>query len=94
MTENGHSLDRDGAGRCGATKPVDVRRRTALPRPVLLVDDLIVDLGSRLPRHIRWAALSFLPFCRDFDQFATGILFAAADPMMYWPNPAFRLKMF
>ena len=59
---------------------------------------LIVDLrllGFIRPLPIR-AALAFLPFV--IVGFAinmlTGIMFFAADPMMYWPNPAFRLKMF
>src|SRR5580658_6846239 len=42
------------------------------------------------------AALDFLPFALlgFLINLATGIEFFTADPFMYWPNPAFRLKMF
>ena len=42
------------------------------------------------------AALDFLPFALIgfLINLATGIVFFTADPFMYWPNPAFRLKMF
>jgi len=59
---------------------------------------LIIDL--RLLGFLRQismrAALSFLPFViiGFVINLLTGILFFAADPMMYWPNPAFKLKMF
>ena len=40
-----------------------------------------------------------MPFCRlrslgFLINLATGIVFFSADPLMYWPNPAFKLKMF
>src|SRR5258708_30920688 len=42
------------------------------------------------------AALAFLPFATVgfVINLATGIEFFMADPFMYWPNPAFKLKMF
>jgi hypothetical protein len=58
---------------------------------------LIVDL--RLLGFLRGvpvrAAFAFLPFgiLGFLINFATGIEFFTADPFMYWPNPAFRLKM-
>src|SRR5712691_13293710 len=59
---------------------------------------LIVDLRILgFLRHISMrSALSFLPFVivGFVINMLTGILFFAADPMMYWPNPAFKLKMF
>ena len=59
---------------------------------------LIVDLRLLgFLRHISMrSALSFLPFAiiGFVINLLTGILFFTADPMMYWPNPAFRLKMF
>jgi hypothetical protein len=64
----------------------------------LLVGSLvIVDL--RLLGYLRGipirAALAFLPFAvvGFLINLATGIEFFTADPFMYWPNPAFRLKM-
>ena len=59
---------------------------------------LIVDL--RLLGYIRKipmrAALAFLPWVilGFVINFATGIGFFMTDPFMYWPNPAFKLKMF
>jgi hypothetical protein len=59
---------------------------------------LIVDL--RLLGYIRIvpmrAALAFLPFAivGFVINLLTGIEFFMADPFMYWPNPAFKLKMF
>jgi hypothetical protein len=59
---------------------------------------LIVDL--RLLGFIRGipirAALAFLPFVivGFLINLATGIEFFVSDPFMYWPNPAFKLKMF
>jgi hypothetical protein len=59
---------------------------------------LIVDL--RLLGYIRGipmrAALAFLPFVivGFLINLATGIEFFMTDPFMYWPNPAFKLKMF
>jgi hypothetical protein len=59
---------------------------------------LIVDLRLLgFLRHISMrSALAFLPFAiiGFVINLLTGILFFTADPMMYWPNPAFRLKMF
>jgi hypothetical protein len=58
---------------------------------------LIVDL--RLLGFIRGVpmrtALAFLPFviAGFLINLATGIEFFVTDPFMYWPNPAFRLKM-
>jgi len=58
---------------------------------------LIVDL--RLLGYIRIvpmrAALAFLPFAivGFVINLLTGIEFFMADPFMYWPNPAFRMKM-
>lgn len=42
------------------------------------------------------AALDFLPFAvlGFLINLATGVEFFTADPFMYWPNPAFKLKMF
>ena len=59
---------------------------------------LIVDLrllGYIRPIPVR-AALAFLPFVivGFVINLLTGIVFFSADPMMYWPNPAFKLKMF
>ena len=59
---------------------------------------LVVDL--RLLGFIRSAptrtALNFLPFVivGFLINLATGIEFFVTDPFMYWPNPAFKLKMF
>jgi len=59
---------------------------------------LIVDLrllGYIRPIPVR-AALAFLPFVivGFVINLLTGIVFFSADLMMYWPNPAFKLKMF
>jgi hypothetical protein len=59
---------------------------------------LIVDL--RLLGYIRSipmkAALAFLPFVivGFVINLLTGVEFFMTDPFMYWPNPAFKLKMF
>jgi cytochrome bd-type quinol oxidase subunit 1 len=59
---------------------------------------LIVDL--RVLGYIRGipmrAALAFLPFVivGFLINLATGTEFFMTDPFMYWPNPAFKLKMF
>ncbi len=59
---------------------------------------LIVDLRllGFLRRISVRAALSFLPLViiGFVINLLTGVLFFAADPMMYWPSPAFRLKLF
>jgi hypothetical protein len=58
---------------------------------------LIVDL--RLLGFIRnvpiRTALAFLPFVivGFLINLATGIEFFVTDPFMYWPNPAFKLKL-
>ncbi len=58
---------------------------------------LIVDL--RLLGFIRGVpmrtALAFLPFVivGFLINLATGIEFFVTDPFMYWPNPAFKLKL-
>jgi hypothetical protein len=59
---------------------------------ILIVDLRLLGFLRRIP--IR-AALAFLPFviAGFLINFATGIVFFSADPMMYWPNPAFKLKM-
>src|SRR5437763_6353842 len=59
---------------------------------ILIVDLRLLGFLRRIP--IR-AALAFLPFviAGFLINLATGIVFFSADPMMYWPNPAFRLKM-
>src|SRR5580698_4608213 len=60
----------------------------------LLVVDLRL-LGFMRAVPIR-SALAFLPFAivGFLINLATGIAFFTNDPFMYWPNPAFRLKMF
>ena len=60
---------------------------------ILIVDLRLLGFLRRIP--IR-AALAFLPFviAGFLINLATGIVFFSADPMMYWPNPAFKLKMF
>jgi hypothetical protein len=59
---------------------------------ILIVDLRLLGFIRRVP--IR-AALAFLPFVivGFLINLATGILFFAADPLMYWPSPAFRLKL-
>jgi hypothetical protein len=59
---------------------------------LLVVDLRLLGFIRRIP--IR-AALAFLPFVLvGFAiNLATGIEFFAADPFMYWPSPAFKLKM-
>ena len=59
---------------------------------ILIVDLRLLGFIRRVP--IR-AALAFLPFviAGFLINLATGIVFFSADPMMYWPNPAFKLKM-
>jgi hypothetical protein len=60
---------------------------------ILIVDLRLLGFIRRVP--IR-AALAFLPFVivGFVINLLTGIVFFAADPMMYWPSPAFKLKMF
>src|SRR3954470_391962 len=59
---------------------------------LLIVDLRLLGFVRRVP--IR-AALPVLPFVLvGFAiNLATGIEFFAADPFMYWPSPAFKLKM-
>ena len=59
---------------------------------LLIVDLRLLGFIRRVPMR---AALAFLPFVLVgfFINLATGIEFFAADPMMYWPSPAFKLKM-
>ncbi len=60
---------------------------------ILIVDLRLLGFIRRVPVR---AALAFLPFviAGFLINLATGIVFFSADPMMYWPNPAFKLKMF
>jgi hypothetical protein len=60
---------------------------------LLIVDLRLLGLMRSVPVR---AALAFLPFAivGFLINLATGIGFFANDPFMYWPNPAFRLKMF
>src|SRR5262245_47775288 len=59
---------------------------------LLIVDLRLLGFLRRIPMR---AALAFLPFVLvGFAiNLATGIEFFAADPYMYWPSPAFKLKM-
>ena len=59
---------------------------------ILIVDLRILGFLRNISMR---SALSFLPFViiGFVINMLTGILFFAADPMMYWPNPAFKLKM-
>jgi energy-coupling factor transporter transmembrane protein EcfT len=60
---------------------------------ILIVDLRLLGFIRRIPVR---AALAFLPFVivGFLINLLTGIVFFSADPMMYWPNPAFKLKMF
>ena len=60
---------------------------------LLIVDLRLLGFVSRVPMR---AALAFLPFAivGFLINLATGIEFFVTDPFMYWPNPAFKLKMF
>ena len=60
---------------------------------LLVVDLRLLGFIRRVPMR---AALAFLPFTivGFLINLATGIEFFVTDPFMYWPNPAFRLKMF
>jgi uncharacterized membrane protein len=59
---------------------------------ILIVDLRLLGFIRRIPVR---AALTFLPFviAGFLINLLTGIVFFAADPYMYWPNPAFKLKM-
>lgn len=60
---------------------------------ILIVDLRLLGYIRRIPVR---AALAFLPFViiGFVINAATGVMFFFNDPMMYWPNPAFKLKMF
>jgi hypothetical protein len=60
---------------------------------ILIVDLRLLGFIRKVPVR---AALAFLPFVivGFVINLLTGILFFSADPYMYWPNPAFKLKMF
>jgi len=60
---------------------------------LLVVDLRLLGFIRRVPMR---AALAFLPFVivGFLINLATGIEFFVTDPFMYWPNPAFKLKMF
>ena len=60
---------------------------------ILIVDLRLLGFIRRIPVR---AALAFLPFVLVgfVINLLTGIVFFSADPMMYWPSPAFKLKMF
>jgi hypothetical protein len=60
---------------------------------LLIVDLRLLGYIRRIPMR---AALAFLPFviAGFLINLATGIEFFMTDPLMYWPNPAFKLKMF
>ncbi len=60
---------------------------------LLIVDLSLLGYIRRIPMR---AALAFLPFviAGFLINLATGIEFFMTDPLMYWPNPAFKLKLF
>jgi hypothetical protein len=60
---------------------------------LLIVDLRLLGYIRRIPMR---AALAFLPFviAGFLINLAAGIEFFVTDPLMYWPNPAFKLKMF
>ena len=60
---------------------------------LLIVDLRLLGLIRSIPMR---AALAFLPFVivGFVINLLTGIEFFMTDPFMYWPNPAFKLKMF
>src|SRR5258708_14408671 len=59
---------------------------------LLIVDLRLLGYIRRIPMR---AALAFLPFVivGFLINLATGIEFFVTDPFMYWPNPAFKLKL-
>lgn len=59
---------------------------------LLIVDLRLLGFIRRVPMR---AALAFLPFVivGFLINLATGIEFFVTDPFMYWPNPAFKLKL-
>ena len=60
---------------------------------LMIVDLRLMGYIRRVPMR---AALAFLPFVilGFLINLLTGIEFFMTDPFMYWPNPAFKLKMF
>ena len=60
---------------------------------LLIVDLRLLGFIRRVPMR---AALAFLPFAivGFLINLVTGIEFFVTDPFMYWPSPAFKLKMF
>src|SRR5262249_20401912 len=60
---------------------------------LLIVDLRLVGSIRKVPMR---GALAFLPFVivGFLINLATGIEFFVSNPVMYWPNPAFKLKMF
>jgi hypothetical protein len=60
---------------------------------LMIVDLRLLGYIRRIPMR---AALAFLPFVivGFLINLATGVEFFMTDPFMYWPNPAFKLKMF
>jgi hypothetical protein len=59
---------------------------------MLIVDLRLLGFLQSVPMR---AALAFLPLAVAgfLINLATGIEFFTMDPFMYWPNPAFRMKM-
>jgi hypothetical protein len=59
---------------------------------ILIVDLRLLGFVRQIPVR---AALAFLPFviAGFLINLVTGVLFFVNDPYMYWPNPAFKLKM-
>jgi hypothetical protein len=60
---------------------------------LLIVDLRLLGYIRRIPMR---AALAFLPFVivGFVINLTTGLEFFVSNPVMYWPNPAFKLKMF
>src|SRR5262249_19089146 len=60
---------------------------------LLIVDLRILGVMRRISLQ---SAMAFLPFVIGgfLINLTTGIEFFFADPFMYWPNPAFKLKLF
>ena len=59
---------------------------------LLVVDVRLMGLFREIPlqRAMAFTRLAILGFVLNI---LSGIGFFTADPLMYWPNPAFRLKM-
>ena len=60
---------------------------------LMIVDLRLLGYIRRIPMRV---ALAFLPFVivGFLINLTTGVEFFMTDPFMYWPNPAFKLKMF